>query len=337
MSREVIVLGCGPSVSIQDLGRTGFLAFGVSRGGAADRTAMLEGATLLGQNPGLAAFEMAGYGGEFEVTEDTRIALTGAPMVAKIDGQTLVWNAVHFVLAGQRVSIGAALSGVYGYVHFGGGVESAMHLNSRSTHITAGIGGSIIPRDRIEIGTDANAGMGAMKLPIAERFQGGVLRIVPSVQTDMFSIEERVRFEATDFIRSARGNRQGVQLDFDGAPFSANDQLSLLSEIILPGDIQMTGEGVPFILLPECQTTGGYPRIGTIIPQDLAKAAQTAAGEKIRFRFVSVDQAVADLRSDEDLMAEIRGKLHPLVREPSDIRDLLGYQLISGMIAGNEE
>ena len=84
MSRALDILACGPGVSVQDLGRTGYLAQGLSRGGAVDGLALHEGAALLGQPVG-AALEMAGFGGRFRATEPLRIALTGAPMRATID------------------------------------------------------------------------------------------------------------------------------------------------------------------------------------------------------------------------------------------------------------
>ncbi|KKK69754.1 hypothetical protein LCGC14_2930880, partial [marine sediment metagenome] len=133
-----------------------------------------------------------------------------------------------------------------------------------------------------------------------------------------------------------RGNRQGVRLDHVGAPFATSGQLDLVSEAIVPGDIQMTGEGTPFVLLPECQTTGGYPRIGTVIPDDLPRVAQAAPGEKLRFRFVTLDEALAAHRPEPARLADYRGKLRALVRDPADIPDLLSYQLISGAITGRE-
>ena len=132
-----------------------------------------------------------------------------------------------------------------------------------------------------------------MTLDIADRFTGGTVRIVPSVQTARFAPEDLQRFETTDFTRDVRGNRMGVRLTFDGAPFAAQDQLSILSEIIVPGDIQATGDGTPFVLLNECQTTGGYPRIATVLPCDLNLIAQARPGDTIRFRFVTRAEALA--------------------------------------------
>lgn len=333
----MIIRRAGPALSVQDMGRVGYMAEGLSRGGAADRLAMAEGAVLLGQDIALAALEMAGFGGEFEVTQETRIALSGAPMMATLDGQALRWNATHVMKPGQVLSIGAPLQGLYGYLHVGGGIASEPVMGSRSVHLAAKVGSLLTAGQSLLVGDDKNADLPAVKLPISERFQGGVLRITPSAQTDRFSASERARFEATEFRRSPRGNRQGVQLDFDGAGFTAEAQLHILSEIIVPGDIQMTGEGIPYLLLPECQTTGGYPRIGTIIPADQPRAAQAAPGAKLRFRFITLEQGVETLRTVGQTLAELKQSLTPLIRDPREMRDLLAYQMISGVTAGHDE
>ncbi|MFO7757282.1 MAG: biotin-dependent carboxyltransferase family protein, partial [Roseovarius sp.] len=260
MSRRLIVHEAGPGLSVQDMGRPGYLAFGLSRGGAADRQAMAEGAALLHQDQGLAVLEMAGMGGSFEVSEDTRIALTGAPMRASINGAPLVWNASHPLPAGSRVGIGAATRGVYGYLHLGGGIDATDRLGARSAHLAAGIGGPVVTGAELPLGEDRAGGATGLTLPEDTRFDGGELRVVPGFQAGFFPEDEIARFEATLFTRAARGNRMGVRLDPDGAGFASDAGLSVLSEVIVPGDIQITGDGTPFVLLAECQTTGGYPR-----------------------------------------------------------------------------
>ncbi len=326
------VLRAGPAMSIQDLGRPGHMANGLSCGGAADRIALAEGAALLGQSVQSSALEMAGMGGEFEASEPTRIALTGAPMQASLDGQPLVWNASHKLEAGQRLTIGAVTSGIYGYLHVGGGFATEPFLNSRTAHLVAGIGALIKAGDMLPIGQDPNAEASAQKLPKEARFTGGTIRILPSVQTANFAPETLDRFQATEFTRTPRGNRQGAELAFEGDPFASADQLSILSEPMVAGDIQMTGTGTPFVLLPECQTTGGYPRIGTVLPDDLPLVAQAGPAATLRFKFVDHAEATQAHRTPEQQVKEVKAKLQPLIRDPHNIRDLLSYQLISGMV-----
>lgn len=336
MNRALVINRAGPGVTVQDAGRPGFLAFGLSRGGAADRLALAEGAALLQQDPGLAAIEMAGSGGEFEVTEDLRIALTGAPMRATLDGTRLAWNASHLLPRGVRLSIGAAESGCYGYLHIGGGVATDPLLGARGTHLAAGLGTAISAGTRLPLGPDPHPDRTGMRLDPAPRFEGGTVRVVPGPQTDLFPTEERARFEAMTFRRDTRGNRMGVRLLCDGPGFHSEAGLSVLSEVIVPGDIQITGDGAPFILLGECQTTGGYPRIGSVLPCDLPRVAQARPGDQLRCRFVALEEAIEAERREARHRASLREHLQPLIRDPYSIRDLLSYQLISGATRGDE-
>jgi allophanate hydrolase len=335
MTRALIVHRAGPGATVQDAGRPGFLAFGLSRGGAADRMALVEGAALLGQDPQLAVLELIGMGGEYEATEDMRIALTGAPMHASVDGERLAWNASHLLPRGARLSIGAAETGNYGYLHVGGGLDTRRLLGARSAHLAAGIGAPIKPGDDLPVGTDGRRETG-WRLAPEERFGGGTVRIVSSLQTEFFSPAEIERFQATRFQRDARGNRMGVRLVPAGAGFQSEAGLSVLSEVIVPGDIQITGDGTPFVLLSECQTTGGYPRIGSVLPADLPRVAQARPGEPLRFNFVSLEEAVAIQRRALEYDKSLRKRLTPLIRDPATIADLLSYQLISGVTAGTE-
>ncbi|TMV03249.1 biotin-dependent carboxyltransferase [Ruegeria sediminis] len=331
---SLIVRRIGPACTIQDQGRQGYLDQGLSRSGAADLLALHEGAALLGQDPDLAALEMAGMGGEFEAAGDIRIALTGAPMQASIDGGAVVWNASHRLAKGQRLTIGAVLKGAYGYLHLGGGIATDPFLGSRSVHLTAKVGRAVEAGDTLPNGPDK--GEAGRKLVPADRFSGGVLRIVASFQTSLFDQATLDRFTRTEFRRGPRANRMGMQLESDGAGFAARGQLNILSEVITPGDIQMTGTGSPFILLPECQTTGGYPRIATVLPCDLPRAAQTPAGGAIRFQFVTLDLGTALQEAFVQDLASLRRRVEPLVRAPHDIPDLLSYQLISGVVSAQD-
>lgn len=333
MSRALVVRRAGPAMSLQDLGRPGFLGQGLSRGGAADARALAEGAALLGQGGDLAAIEMAGMGGVFEAIGDLRIALTGAPMRANLEGAPLAWGATHLLRAGQVLEIGPVLSGVYGYLHVGGGFDGPEVLGARGAHLSAGIGRVLATGDRLAAGVDPGGEVG-LCLPPEDRFTGGVLRAVHGPQTAMFAPEDIARFEATRFARDARGNRMGLRLIPDGAGFQSRAGLSIVSEIVVPGDIQITGDGVPMVLLTECQTTGGYPRIGTILPCDLARAAQAPAGAEMRIRFVDRAEALAVERKAAEVLRALPGRITRLVRDPWDMRDLLSYQLISGVTAG---
>ena len=331
MTRTLQVVKASPGMSVQDLGRPGFLTFGLSKGGAADPLALAEGAALLGQEKGCAVLEMAAMGGVFVASEDVRIALTGAPMRAKINSETLAWNASHLLPAGAELQIGSAENGNYGYLSIGGGIETELKLSSRSAHLSVGVDTPIQDKAILPIGDDKGHRINQRLEPDA-RFSGGRVRVVPSLQTGLFDEMELKRFEETVFRRDVRSNRMGARLNFDTEGFSAASGLSILSEVIVPGDIQITGDGTPFVLMSECQTIGGYPRIGSVLPSDLARVAQAPAQSDLHFCFIDLDEAVAIEARAQKSRADLAKSVTDLVRDPHKMSDLLSYELISGVV-----
>lgn len=326
----------GPGLSLQDLGRPGHLGSGLSRSGAADRLALLEAAAILGLAQLVPAIEMAGMGGEFAANAPMRVALTGAPMQASLDGQGLRWHAAHLLRPGQVLRIGGARAGVYGYLTPAGGIAAPEWLGSRSAHLTAGIGGLLGAGTKLPLGDDPDPNAPPAGIEPADRFTGGLLRLRPGPQTALFDADTCARFLATSFVRAVAGNRQGMRLDHEGAPFAATGAAGLASDLVLPGDVQMTGDGTPYVLLAECQTIGGYPRLGTVIDADLPRAAQTPPGAPLRFEMLDTEAADATWRDEAAMLRDLRTAARPLLRDPRHIPDLLGYQLVSGVTAGND-
>jgi allophanate hydrolase len=256
-------------------------------------------------------------------------------MRATLDGNPLVWNASHQMPAGGVLEIGGASKGVYGYVTFGGGIATDPVLGGQGAHLTAGLGRLLVAGDTLPLTTDMGEDTGLMLGP-QSRWEGGTLRVLPSLQTHLYPQEDRDRFEASTLTRDTRGNRMGIRLMPEGEGFGLKVGQKILSEIITPGDIQIPGDGAPYILMAECQTTGGYPRIGTVIPADMPKVAQCPPGAKLRFRFVDRDEAMLAETGYRKHLAGLPRAAQPLVRDPANIADLLSYTLISGVTAGEE-
>ncbi|MCV6596332.1 MAG: urea amidolyase [Mangrovicoccus sp.] len=341
MNRALIVESAGPAVSLQDLGRPGFLAAGLSPGGAMDPQALAEAVALLAARPGDAALEMGALGGRFRLAGGAaRIALTGAPMRAKSDGVPLRWNAVHMIEDGSVIEIGACQEGRYGYLSIGGGIATEQVMGSRAFHSRAGLGQAIAPGMQLPLGKDTAPTRYGRMLPADPRFQGGVLRVLPNAQTALFSPAQRAAFAATRFTISARGNRLGAALALSDsrhmAQFTLAEGLSLLSETTLAGDIQITGDGTPFILMADCQTMGGYPRIASILPQDIPRAAQAAPGSVVEFRWIDPSEALSLHHAWRQSLARLPAQCLPMIRDPADMPDLLTAQLISGVTDGAE-
>ena len=330
------IISPGPGLSIQDLGRPGWRAQGLPNGGAADPLALIEGAALLGTPLQHASIEMMGFGAKFRISEGVRFALTGARMTASIDGVPVRHKTGAFLPAGATLTIGPAEAGVYGYLNIAGGIDSLVTMGSRAAHLTAGIGGLLKHGDMLRLGKDPDRAFGPQKLDPPDRLHGGPIRVMPGPQTAFFPKEKRAAFAATVFTRNPRGNRQGIRLDHDGADLAVAGGLAQVSDLIVPGDIQITGTGVPYVLLSECQTIGGYPRIGNVVPADLPKIAQASAGTRMQFTFLTVAEADATYVSHTQMKRQLTQMCTPAVRDPNDIADLLRYQLISGATRGDD-
>lgn len=321
----------GPLGSLQDTGRPGMIALGLSRGGAMDRSALDEGAALLGLPAPAAAIEMAGRGGTFRCDAPFHFALTGAPMQAAIDGQPLVWSASHCLRPGQTLTIGGILAGAWGYLCPAAPVTTPGWGNSLSAHLAAGIGRPLAAGDRLALGDDPAPGRPGQTLTPEARFAGGTLRVMPGPQTHLFDPETLARLAAASFIRSPQASRQATRLDHSGAPFTGVGVAGLVSDFIQSGDVQITGGGVPYILMAESQTIGGYPRLGTILAEDLPRAAQAPLDAVLRL--VCIDAQTADQAyvAPAARLAALRARCRPLTRHPADVPDLLTLQLISGV------
>lgn len=335
MTAVVDVIEAGPAVTVQDLGRQGYVASGLTRGGAMDRLALYEAAALLGQRV-TAAFEMVGMGGAFRVTQPTRIALTGAPMAAKIDDAAVSWNASHLLRPGSILRIGGVKSGAIGYLTFAGGLATPPMMGAQSAHLAAELGDILKSGDSLPLVGD-KGGPVDLVLDPDPRFKGGEIGIVRSLQSHHFGEETLARFAATTFARDARANRQGIRLNPDGDGFAAEGGLRVVSEVIVPGDIQITGDGAPYVLMCESQTTGGYPRIATVLPSDLPVVAQAPLGARMTMRLYSAEEAVARERAARLRVDGLKSRVGPRFRDPRNMSDLLSYSLTSGAISATAD
>jgi allophanate hydrolase len=336
-TRGLIVRAPGLHATIQDLGRPGYQRQGVAEGGAVDPRALHVGAALLGQSPELAAVELVGIGGRFEAFGDAvRVALTGAPFKARLDGRPVRWGTSFLVQPGAVLEIGAVEpdGGVYGYLHVGGGVDVPPVLGSRSTHLRAGFGGvegrALRAGDRLVAGADPG---GPVERTVDEPWSRppAVVRFLWGVQATEFADDARKRFTETMFTVTPARDRMGMKLGFTGEPFVTERSLTLISDAVVLGDVQIPGDGQPIVLLADRQPTGGYPRIATVITADLPALAQLPVGATFRFRPVDDATAVRALAEHVRTLASLPEQVRPFVRPIDDVAFLLSVNLIDGV------
>ncbi len=318
--------------SFQDMGRSGFRSLGLSRSGAADYYALAEGAALLDQSPNSTALELIGNGGTFNVLEDCMVALTGATMLASTDQKPLAWNASHYLYKGSILNLKTQQNGRYSYLHLRGGFKAPKIFNSCSAQPLAGIGQYSRPKDILAQLENKQDPIECQKIEPFNRFDLTTFRLVESFQTQLFNQETIERFIDTEFSVDNQSSRVGVKLTHTGLGFSTSNQLKLLSDVIVPGDIQMTGSGQPFVLLADCQTMGGYPRIGCIIPPDLPAIAQLEPNKKVKFKFITREEANRIVAEDTKSLELIKRRCSAPIRDPEKMEDLLDFNLIDGAV-----
>lgn len=331
------VLQAGPYISVQDEGRPGWLRSGVSQGGAMDLAALEDGRLLVGNPRGLGAIEMLGLGGRFQAGERPLCAaLTGACFPARIEGKA-VEPYTSFTLQPRKIlEISAAETGNYGLLSIAGGIITEPVLGSRSTHVRAGFGGyegrCLKQGDVLPVGA-ANGVSGGYQLPYMRDHFLGEVRILWGSQVELFGQDELVRFQETHFEVTHDMDRMGARLTSEAAPIHSAKGLVAISGPIALGDIQVPGHGRPIVLLADRQTTGGYPRIATIIAADLAGFAQCPAGSKLRFKPVSEYKALEALGDMHERRATRGEQLVKKSDDPYESTKLLSENLISGVVS----
>ena len=339
MSGKIEVLSAGPGVTIQDRGRHGFLRYGLTAGGVMDDYAFAEGIALLGNDPDAAAIELFEFGGRFRAINGPVVfALTGAAMRAAIGGNPVPWRTTCRLEPGEMLEIrGTTGDGTYSYLHIGGGIEVPPVMGSRATHLRAKIGGlsgrALQAGDFLPTGTGVPPETG-LTLPEPDYFGVRTIRACLGVQSHLFREDQVARFFDTEFTVSNKRDRMGVRLHAGETSFAPDIGLGLISESVVVGDVQVTGDGMPTVLLADRQPTGGYPRIATIITADICAMAQLTAGARFKFCLVDLDEAITALQRRRAAITALPKRIMPLIRDPQTIPDLLSYQLISGVVSG---
>lgn len=294
MSAALTITRAGPLTSIQDEGRFGMLRHGISASGPMDRRAFRR-ADAGGQ--GGIEFTIAGI--ELAVGEGRcRAAWAGGDFVVRINGKRSDWPGVAKLKAGDTLAITPGNWGNYGYLRFDRDIAVPQIMGSVATSTRARLGGlagrALQGGDRIELTGKAGTRPASRVLTHPDT---GPIRVTWGLHADLFPSALRQRYLDAEFTVSRQLDRMGVRLDDPGEVFAEAASLSLVSDAIVPGDIQILGDGTPTVLMRDHQPTGGYPRIATVITADLDRFAQLRPGSPVAFLPVTVEHAQALLRS----------------------------------------
>jgi antagonist of KipI len=296
-----IVTRAGFLTSVQDLGRTGFRQFGVSTSGALDPFALRVANLLVGNDAAAAGLEITLGGLRLHFEDERIVAWCGGEFDVRVGAKSLPAGHAARVRAGDEVQFGRPQIGCRGWLAIAGGVNVPDVLGSRSTDLRAQFGGfegrtlcdgNVLPLATRPGSSPPATGISTWTAPhdwVSPAKRHPTLRFTPGVDWNRFNAPTLRSLTSEVFTVSPDSDRMGVR--FDGPELKRMDDVDLISEAVAPGTIQVPPSGKPILLLGDCQTIGGYPKIAHVITVDLGAAAQLRAGDHVRFSEVSLADA----------------------------------------------
>lgn len=320
----VKVLNPGLATTVQDLGRPGYFHLGIPIGGAMDRLAMRAANLLVGNDEGAAGLEAVFVGPTLEFMQDAMIAVTGAEMPVKVDGEEKpTWTAIK-IKSGQVLSFDFLKSGARICLAISGGIDVPQALGSRSTYPIGALGGfegrAIAKDDLLPIGTPNSAIEGQCVPAKFRRLPGSTaeLRVLPGLYwhritedagNNFFDDEWKVALEADRMGYRFCGGRPLEFVDRE-PPFGAGSDPSNVVDCCYPyGSIQVPGGTEPIILHRDAVSGGGYFMLGTVISADMDLIGQLQPHTPTRFVRVSMDEALAARADRNSILNSIRTSL----------------------------
>ncbi|PTQ11574.1 allophanate hydrolase [Sphingomonas oleivorans] len=293
MSRAVLIVEqAGALTTVQNGGRRGLLRYGVPASGPMDRAAFAIANAAIGNPPGSAAIEVSPGGLVLRCIEGAvGFALVGGGFSAAIDGRALNGWSAAMLTPGARLTIRAGEWGSWACLALAGALAAPLWLGSRATHAASGLGGGMIvagARIEIEDAAPRENRLGPIA-PFPE--EQGAMRLVLGPQDRFFSPETIAALLTGTFRVTPACDRMGYRLKGPALPVAA--LLDMPSEALPRGAVQVAGHGDPTVLLADHQTTGGYPKIATLISADQDRFAQLRPGDPLTFHAIDADAAVA--------------------------------------------
>ena len=336
----------GMLTTIQDLGRIGYQRYGMPVCGAMDRYAMELANILVGNPRDEAVVEATVMGPTIVFGEPEIFAITGGDFGPTLNGASIESNRAHLAEAGDVLALPMAKAGARAYIAFAGGLDIEEVMGSRSTFLKGGVGGlegrAIRDGDRINLrapcawlpdleedGDEIGLKDPFDRLPdLEERFvpvkmrpaleSSVTVRFTYGPQDDLFSAAGKQTFTSSEYALSDKSDRMGFRMDGPAVERAAGSDGNIISDGICFGAIQITN-GQPIVMMADRQTTGGYPKLGCVITADLPLLAQLKAGDKVRFRPVSVAAAQAVYRRQQKALNDFEKKLAARPEPESDL------------------
>jgi 5-oxoprolinase (ATP-hydrolysing) subunit C len=319
---KLVISAIGPASSVQDGGRHGAQRFGLTPSGAMDRLALAAANSLVGNAVFAAAIEIGPFGAAFTAREGAvRIALAGALRNADILGRAAAWDTSMTLAEGETLTLGFARGGSFSYLAIEGGIQGEPMFGSLAVNARAGLG-SPYPRPLQagdELQTAAAGGAPEHRIDLPRQLDGPI-RVLMGPQDDEFGDAAKKLFLDSEWKISATSDRMGYRLE--GPAIKHLDGHNIVSDGTVNGSIQVPGNGQPIVLMPDRGTTGGYPKIATVISADFGRFAQLPAGKGFRFKAVRMTEAQAEARKFAELLRSLPDRIRPIERFDLNIEAL---------------
>jgi biotin-dependent carboxylase-like uncharacterized protein len=335
------VLKPGLLTTVQDLGRIGYQHMGVAASGALDPISLRAANALVGNAPDTGALEVAYVGPTLRVDADlVQMACVGGTATIEIltnedaeAGIRIPGMQSFFARRGEVVRIGAVCNAAVLYLAVAGGLAIQPVLGSVSTFVRGGIGGwqgralavgDMLPLPRNLTGDRANFRLEGFHLARPSRY-----RAILGPQNAYFSERAIKVFFNSEYTVQPATDRMAIHLS--GPRLEHVAGFDIVSDSIALGSIQVPGNGQPILLMADRQTTGGYPKIATVIYADLPALGRVRIGEKIAFEEITIEEAQY-LRGK--LFAEIESIPQHIVPVGRNSEALTHHLLVSNLISG---
>jgi biotin-dependent carboxylase-like uncharacterized protein len=319
------VINPGLSTTVQDLGRPGYYHVGIPLSGGMDRFALRAANMLVGNEEGAAVLEAVFMGPELQFATDTMVAVTGAELPPKVDGEAKPTWTTFKVKAGQTLGFDFLKSGARAYIAIQGGVDVPVVLGSRSTYTLGALGGhegrKLAAGDALQLGGVAKAAKEGRSIPANLRRLPGnpaELRMVPGLYWHRITDGAGTQFFADTWKVAPEADRIGYR--FKGGkplefvprkqPFGAGSDPSNIVDACYPyGSIQVPGGTEPIVLHRDAVSGGGYFMVGTVISADMDLIGQLQPHTPAKFVKVDMNGALQARRDRETLLGKVRAAL----------------------------
>jgi 5-oxoprolinase (ATP-hydrolysing) subunit C len=334
------VLDPGLAATLQDCGRTGYQRFGVPVSGALDAVSLQIANVIAGNPPATAAVEILGAGLALQVEADSvLVALAGMAAPLTLEGENAAARIPPFcsVVAerGDILRIPPPKGGAVCYLAVAGGFDVPLALGSASTYGRANLGGyegrALRAGDGLPLRLRAAPKCGPVSLDVSIAAPAALL-VMRGPNADYFTQHAFETLLSSAYVVSPSSDRMGIRLS--GPALERAIEGELPSQGTTPGSMQVPADGQPIMLLADRQTTGGYPRIATVIGADIAAAGRLTAGMTIRFEEVDRDAAVQLLKEQQAWLATLSLHLRAAAPDALSVERLLSHNLIGGVTAG---